>query len=123
MADGGELLLDSGRRVAARLLLDPGRDVQRPDFIQRLNSAPAAPVEELADRAGVGPASVRILRRLDAKNSTKRVRARSLAAATSVGNIDPEVIDARLEFEFETGVLLDLFGDEPLRQSFLLNRT
>lgn len=104
MADGGDLLLDGGHRVAARLTLDPGGDVKRPNLIQRFNSARAAQFKEFANRAGVGPARVRIPD-VATKNSTKRRAARSPATATSGGTASPDGVR-----NDEFGVLFGLRG-------------
>jgi hypothetical protein len=70
--------------VGLGLLFDPGRDVKRSYIPKGTNAGGLAPIEELADRQAVGAAGGR-LRMLEAKNSRKRWRVSSPAAATMAG--------------------------------------
>ena len=60
MPQRGELLLHRWRGVALRLLLDPCRDMQRPDGGDAWHGRLGAPCEEIRDGAAIGEAGVRV---------------------------------------------------------------
>lgn len=60
MAQRGQALLDRRRGVGTRLLLDPGRHVQRLHRVQGRHPSGLAPGEKVPHRAGVGPPGVRV---------------------------------------------------------------
>src|SRR3546814_1675305 len=60
VAHAGELLLDAGRGQLAPQRLDPGRDVERLHASERGNAARLVPGQEVARRARIGAARMRI---------------------------------------------------------------
>ena len=80
MPDRSEPLLDARCGKLARTGLDPASDVHRLDSSDRRHAGGRAPRQKFIRGAGIGPARVG-LRMLAAKNSRKRMPARSPAAA------------------------------------------
>ena len=75
MMDRGQALLDAGRCERARAGFDPGGDVHRLQGADRRHAGARPPGQHLCG-----------LRMLAAKNSRKRIKARSPAAAPSAGS-------------------------------------
>jgi hypothetical protein len=77
-------LLDARRRELARAGFDPRRDMHRLDGRDRRHAGVGAPGQKFLRGPEIGPPRVRVAD-IAAKNSRKRIEARSPATATSVG--------------------------------------
>jgi hypothetical protein len=87
VAERTQALLDGGRGERARRCFDPGRHMNRLNGRDRRHAGIGAPGQESIRGAGIGAARVRA-----AKNSRKRIDARSPATATSAGRVGEELI-------------------------------
>jgi hypothetical protein len=86
MTDCGQPLLDARCREFARPGLDPGGDVHRLDGCDRRHAGGGAPGQKFLCSSRIARL-VCELRILAARNSRKRIEARSPAAAASAGSV------------------------------------